>query len=81
LYLWSNELRDTKKAEVATVTQNASNVYVPKLSESRLHELAWSLDIKERIAAGTSNDEERQEANPLKNIVAPVRTAREALVQ
>lgn len=81
LYLWSNELRDAKKEEVAAATPNAANVYVPKLSENRLHELAWSLDIKERIASGNADDEEREAANPLKGVVAPVRTAREALIQ
>jgi hypothetical protein len=81
LYLWSNELRDTKKAEAPNMAQNNNPIYVPKLSESRLHELSWSLDIKERIAAGTVNDEEREDASPMKTIVAPVRTAREALVQ
>lgn len=81
LYLWSNELRDMKKQETAQVSQNTGNIYVPKLSESRLHELAWSLDIKERIAQGAANNQEREEANPMQGIVAPVRTAREAMIQ
>lgn len=81
LYLWSNELRDAKKDEVAAVAEAPVATYVPKLSENRLHELAWSLDIKERIAQGTAGNEEREEANPLKGIVAPVRTAREAMIQ
>jgi hypothetical protein len=80
LYLWSNELRDAKKTEEAVVAAPVAP-YVPKLSENRLHELAWSLDIKERIAQGTADNEEREETNPLKGIVAPVRTAREALIQ
>lgn len=81
LYLWSNELRDAKKADTAAVAETPSVLYVPKLSENRLHELAWSLDIKERIAEGTADNEEREEANPMKGIVAPVRTAREALIK
>lgn len=81
LYLWSNELRDSKKAEVAAVVPNATTLYVPKLSENRLHELAWSLDIKERIAAGNADNDDREAANPLQGVVAPVRTAREALIQ
>ena len=81
LYLWSNEVRDEKKSAAAEVAPANQNVYVPKLSENRLHELAWSLDIKERIAEGSAEDDERESANPLKGIVAPVRTAREALIQ
>lgn len=81
LYLWSNDLRDAKKPEVETAPEKQAALYIPKLSENRLHELAWSLDIKERIAQGTADNEEREEANPLKGIVAPVRTAREALIQ
>ena len=83
LYLWSNEVRAVnakEKAEQAAVP-GAGEIYVPKLSESKLHELAWSLDIKERIAAGTADEGDREEASPLRGIVAPVRTAREALVQ
>ena len=50
-------------------------MYIPKLSDSKLHELAWSLDIKERIAAGVARDDER-----LGGVIAPIRTAREARV-
>lgn len=82
LYLWSNEIRTSKeKAPEIVAGMGGGDVYVPKLSESRLHELAWSLDIKERIAAGAADNDERAEANPMKGIVAPVHTAREALIQ
>lgn len=80
LYLWSNEPRAVAQKERAAAAPSASPIYVPKLSESRLHELAWSLDIKERIAAGTADEEERTTASPMQNIIAPVRTAREALI-
>ncbi|MEK7136698.1 MAG: hypothetical protein AAB853_00265, partial [Patescibacteria group bacterium] len=53
-----------------------SEVYIPKISDSKLHELAWSLDIKERIAAGVARDDERGGG-----VIAPIRTAREALVR
>lgn len=83
LYLWSTEssapkpvLATTQQSELRTL----GNVYVPKLSDSRLHELAWSLDIKERIAAGVGDDLDR-DAVPQNNIVAPIRTARDALVR
>lgn len=81
LYLWSNEPRNIPKgAAQEALAPSAGQIYVPKLSESRLHELSWSLDIKERIAAGTADSEERADVNPLKGIVAPVRTARDALI-
>src|SRR5690348_4752628 len=55
LYLWNNERKARSQKEAEKAAAQAPNVYIPKLSESRLHELAWSLDIKERIAAGTAN--------------------------
>ena len=81
LYLWSNDLRtDAKKKEVSEQTAPlGGEVYVPKLSDSRLHELAWSLDIKERIAAGTAHNEDHP--SPLQGLIAPVHTARDALIQ
>ena len=79
LYLWSSEPRKADK-KAAAPTPDTAQIYVPKLSESKLHELAWSLDIKERIAQGAASDEEREDASPLKGIIAPVRTAREALI-
>ena len=81
LYLWSSEPRKKSKKDEATVPVNAAQIYIPKLSESKLHELAWSLDIKERIAQGTADDAEREDVSLLKGIVAPVRIAREALIE
>lgn len=75
LYLWNNERREKKAAEVAQEAARTSEVYVPRLSDSRLHELAWSLDIKERIEAGVASEEERLAARR----AAPIRTARDAL--
>ena len=77
LYLWNNKQK-TKKLEARSskLEAAASQVYIPKLSESKLHELAWSLDIKERVAGGVAQDEER-----VGGVVAPMRTAREALVR
>lgn len=81
LYLWNNARRDKKQAErAAEAPVKAAEVYVPKLSESRLSELAWSLDINERIAGGVASAEDREENAPRSSIVAPVRTARDALI-
>lgn len=78
LYLWNN--RAKKRTSVTATTaapaqQGTGGVYVPKLSDSRLHELAWSLDIKERIAAGV-REEGESERN---SVMAPVRTPEEIL--
>ena len=47
LYIWKKE----DKKEISSKAQEASRpieqVYVPKLSESKLRDLTWSLDIKE----------------------------------
>lgn len=75
LYLWSNAAKKPEKTvAVATPGAGGAGVYVPKLSDSKLHELAWSLDIKERIAAGINPHEEQE------GVLAPVRTARSARI-
>ena len=77
LYLWSNAPKAAKKkAATSEEAQRKPEVYIPKLSESRLHELAWSLDIKERIAAGI-NPEERSAAD----VMAPIKTALAARIR
>jgi hypothetical protein len=76
LYLWNNEKKKRAPA-IAPVAASADNeVYIPKLSDSKLHELAWSLDIKERIAAGTASTDERM---PDDDALSPVHTPREIL--
>lgn len=82
LYLWNNTRREIKHREIQKTAQQqsaASDLYIPRLSTSKLHELAWSLDIKERIAAGVANDDERHVRRPTPDIAA-VRTAREARI-
>jgi len=81
LYLWDNTRKPAKSKAVAAVVPRSAEVYVPKLSESRLHELAWSLDIKERVAAGVANDVERHAVRTDQDLVVPVRTASEARVR
>ena len=77
LYLWNSERKPKKTRFEAKKSGLApSQVYIPKLSDSKLHELAWSLDIKERIAAGVSGENEIEGG-----VVAPMRTARDALVR
>ncbi len=46
LYVWKKEDRKPIAQQTQTSTA-APQVYVPKLSESKLKDLSWSLDIKE----------------------------------
>ena len=48
LYLWDNTRKTKLKPTELPISPEAA-LGIPKLSESKLHELAWSLDIKERI--------------------------------
>lgn len=78
LYLWNNErkpISNKAKEKAAALALKAPEIYVPKLSESRLHELAWSLDIKERIAEGSADNDDRAQYDAMK----PIQTARDAL--
>jgi hypothetical protein len=78
LYLWNNEAKPAAKhAASRTLGGKNPEVYVPKLSESRLHELAWSLDIKERIAQGSADNDDRATYDAMR----PIKTARDALVR
>ena len=77
LYLWNNERKIQDVTATKTVSAHvAEDLYVPKLSESKLHDLAWSLDIQERIAAGIAPEAERGAMNR----PVMIRTARDALV-
>ena len=50
LYLWKKKDKTPKQtAEKAAVELGLPPVYVPKLSQSKLHDLTWSLDIKESL--------------------------------
>lgn len=46
LYIWEKR---AKKAAEKEVSSAAPTSYVPKISDSKLKDLAWSLDIKENI--------------------------------
>ena len=50
LYLWKKKDKIAEKAkEVESKGGSQSPVYIPKLSQSKLHDLTWSLDIKESL--------------------------------
>ncbi len=50
IYTWKKE--DKKTERVATPARADSLVAVPRLSESKLKDIAWSLDVHESIYAG-----------------------------
>lgn len=56
LYLWKQ--REQKASSAAPVAPAAvASLGVPKLSNSRLKDLAWSLNIKDRAKMGVTSDE------------------------
>jgi hypothetical protein len=56
LYLWSSE-RSKKQTAQAQPVLKAQNLIVPKLSESKLRELTWSLNIKDATSSRAIEDE------------------------
>lgn len=76
LYLWNNERKQKNAPALKTVSPKSAEVYVPKLSESKLHDLSWSLDIQEKIAQGTADREERETSR-----YSGIQTSRTALVK
>lgn len=46
-FIWKKSAKPTPKAKEKRTTQEPT--YIPKLTESKLKELAWSLDIKQDI--------------------------------
>lgn len=56
LYIWKKGEKEIKRKQKETPKEKRT-VYVPKISESKLSDLAWSLDIKESIY---SDDEQRK---------------------
>lgn len=53
LYIWKKTDKKPAKRPEEIVQQAKSMISVPKLSESKLKDLTWSLDIKESLNPGT----------------------------
>lgn len=50
LYLWKKKDKSPEKAQaILNNLPSQGPIYVPKLSDSKLHDLTWSLDIKESL--------------------------------
>jgi hypothetical protein len=56
LYLWKPRQRDANKAPEAATPKAQIQMPVPKLSESKLKDLAWSLNIKDRQQMGVTSE-------------------------
>lgn len=49
LYIWRKEAKQPEKSAQETEKANSPELFVPKLSDSKLRELTWSLDINEKL--------------------------------
>jgi hypothetical protein len=54
LYIWKKEEKKPVKSEAAE--KAAPQVYVPRMSQSKLKELSWTLDINENLNPLTGED-------------------------
>lgn len=52
LYIWKHEEKEAAPADYA----ESKTVLVPKLSESKLRDLNWNLDVKQDINSGNSGE-------------------------
>ena len=59
LYIWKKTDNSRPTTDDNKNTKPIEQIYVPKLSESKLKELTWSLDIKENRNPVTENSEDR----------------------
>ncbi len=57
LYIWKKEERKAEASEQKAT--DARQVYVPKLSDSKLKELSWTLDINENLNPLTDGEGKR----------------------
>jgi len=81
LYLWSHERKQKKAREVARTAEVPAEVYVPHLSENKLHDLAWSLDIQQRVSGANTDATQQAPRSAARDALAAVHTAKEALVR
>lgn len=49
LYLWKKPPEQSIKMKIGKTMEKNKETYLPKLTENKLQELSWSLDIKEKI--------------------------------
>jgi hypothetical protein len=57
LYLWKRKDKSPEKIQaVSPGSTDQAPIYVPKLSQSKLHDLTWSLDVQESLRSETNED-------------------------
>lgn len=49
LYIWKRTERKAEKMPTIALTQTPTTQYIPKLSERKLKDLSWSLDINQQF--------------------------------
>jgi hypothetical protein len=49
LYIWHKKPKEIKPNQPIEAKDDVSDLYVPKLSDSKLKEISWSLDIDEKL--------------------------------
>ncbi len=60
LYLWHDKRQDKKGEDVIKIAAPSTTLQAPKLSESKLKDLAWSLNIKDRKKMGVDTNASSQ---------------------
>ncbi len=51
LYVWEKKQITNSQTQMGAVNSNEQPVFVPKLNDSKLRDLTWSLDINESISS------------------------------
>lgn len=64
LYIWNKIDKKPKKKKVEEKTN--TSFYVPKLSESKLKDISWELDIHDTLEGPNSKTEENKNGIPLR---------------
>lgn len=54
LYRWKKDIKGARMQKINTTANTGTGEGIPKLTESRLSDLAWSLDVNERTNEGDS---------------------------
>jgi hypothetical protein len=57
LYIWKKEQKQAEKQPVEQIQKPKSLLSIPKISQSKLKDLTWSLDIKESLNPVTRESE------------------------
>ncbi|MBI5005405.1 MAG: PrgI family protein [Candidatus Lloydbacteria bacterium] len=60
LYLWKKEPKPIVREAAEAPSKNEPS-YIPKLSESKLKDIAWGLDVHESLYAGTDTEKQKKE--------------------